>query len=206
MGSQSGSEIGISWSKELAPLLITADHHKQELVPDGTESPSIKKQDKTLSDQHNLSCRHRSHSRTPLYVYVISFFSIIGGFLFGYDTGVVAGALLELEKDFLLDVTRKELIVSVTVVGAALGALCGGPFNEILGRKPTIMVASAIFAVGALMMGVVPTGGGIEKWSWLIVLAGRLIVGLGIGKVTFIVGLDLDIWAVDQVMNRHPVT
>ena len=37
-------------------------------------------------------------------------------------------------------------------------------------------------------------------------LAGRLIVGLGIGKVMFIVGLDLDIWAVDQIMNRHPVT
>ena len=147
----------------------------------GTDFPSIK--DQTLSDQHNFS--RSSHTRTPLFVYVISFFSIIGGFLFGYDTGVIAGALLELEKDFTLDVTKKELIMSVTVVRAALGALCGGPVNEKLGRKPTIMIASIIFAVGALMMGVVPTGEEIEKWSWLIVLVGRLIVGLGIGKMIY---------------------
>ena len=183
MGSQSESEI-ISWKKEQAPLLIAASHNEQQLMDSatGTNSPSIK--DQTLSDRHNFLSRS-SHTCTPLFVYVISFFSIIGGFLFGYDTGVIAGALLELEKDFTLDVTKKELIVSVTVVGAALGALCGGPVNEKLGRKPTIMIASIIFAVGALMMGVVPTGEGIEKWSWLIVLAGRLIVGLGIGKMIY---------------------
>ena len=65
-------------------------------------------------------------------------FSIIGGFLFGYDMGVIAGALLELEKDFNLDVMKKELVVSVTVVTAALGALCGGPSNE---KIPTYLLS-----------------------------------------------------------------
>ena len=150
MGSQSESLEIISCTREQAPLLIVADHKKQQLMDSttGTDTPSIK--DQTLSNQHNLS--RSSHTRTPLFVYVISFFSIIGGFLFGYDTGVIPGALLELERDFTLDVTKKELIVSVTVVGAALGALCGGPVNEKLGRKPTIMMASVIFTVGALMM------------------------------------------------------
>ena len=130
--------------------------------------------------QHDVS--KARPTRTPLFVYVISFFSIIGGFLFGYDTGVIAGALLELEKDFRLDATKKELVVSVTVVAAAIGALCGGPSNEKLGRKPTIMIASMTFAVGAVLMGAAPTGGGTESWSWLMVLAGRFIVGLGIGE------------------------
>ena len=77
----------------------------------------------------------KKKERTPCFVYVVAFFSIIGGFLFGYDTGVIAGAILELDKDFALDSTRKELVVSVTVAAAAVGALVGGPTNDRFGRK-----------------------------------------------------------------------
>ena len=121
----------------------------------------------------------KKNAKTPLIVYVISFFSIIGGFLFGYDTGVIAGALLELDKDFPLDTTKKELVVSVTVAAAAIGAIAGGPLNEMAGRKKTIMVASVIFAVGAVLMASAP----LTSWGWYIVLIGRFIVGLGIGEL-----------------------
>lgn len=169
----------VSWRKEEETVFITYTEQDKEPVETDTdiESPTI-----FPSPRQNVACKS---SRTPLFVYLVSFFSIIGGFLFGYDTGVIAGALLELEKDFRLDATKKELVVSVTIVAAALGALCGGPANEKLGRKPTIMIASMTFAVGALLMGVAPTGGGTESWSWLMVLAGRFIVGLGIGTVIF---------------------
>ena len=120
----------------------------------------------------------RKQARTPLLVYIITFFSIIGGFLFGYDTGVIAGALLELGKDYALDTTEKELVVSVTVAAAAVGAVSGGPLNEKLGRKKTIMVASAVFAVGAVVM----AGAPLASWGWSVVFLGRFIVGLGIGK------------------------
>jgi SP family myo-inositol transporter-like MFS transporter 13 len=129
----------------------------------------------------------RATLKTPAIVYVISFFSIIGGFLFGYDTGVIAGALLELDADFDLDATRKELVVSITVAAAALGALCGAVFNERLGRKRTIMVASAIFFVGAVVMAAAPTA----PWGWVIVLAGRFIVGIGIGLASMTVPIYL---------------
>lgn len=164
----------VSWKKEEETVFIGRDREQLDTDTD-LDSPNIPS---TKFHRHDAS----KSSRTPIFVYVISFFSIIGGFLFGYDTGVIAGALLELEKDFRLDATKKELVVSVTIVAAALGALCGGPFNEKLGRKPTIMIASMTFAVGALLMGVAPTGGGTESWSWLMVLAGRFIVGLGIGE------------------------
>lgn len=168
----------VSWKKEEETVSI-ADQEGEKLDTDtDIDSPNIDSTQPIKDDVYNTSRR----PRTPLFVYVISFFSIIGGFLFGYDTGVIAGALLELEKDFQLDATKKELIVSVTVVAAALGALCGGPSNEKIGRKPTIMIASMTFVVGALLMGVAPTGGGTESWSWLVVLAGRFIVGLGIGE------------------------
>ena len=175
MSGQSGEVVG--WKKEEETVFF-ADHDAEQLDTDiDLDSPKIE----PTQREHDVCSKPAT--RTPLFVYVISFFSIIGGFLFGYDTGVIAGALLELEKDFKLDATKKELVVSVTVVAAALGALCGGPSNEKLGRKPTIMIASMTFAVGAVLMGVAPTGGRTESWSWLVVLAGRFIVGLGIGEI-----------------------
>ena len=175
MNSQPGGLV--SWNKEEETVLIAekdSEHTETDTDNDFPEST----REALTQRRHKACCR----MRTPLFVHVISFFSIIGGFLFGYDTGVIAGALLELEKDFKLDATKKELVVSVTVVAAAVGAVFGGPSNEKLGRKPTIMIASMTFAIGAVLMGVAPTGGGTEKWSWLMVLAGRLIVGLGIGE------------------------
>ena len=122
--------------------------------------------------------------RTPSIIYVITFFSIIGGFLFGYDTGVIAGALLELDKDYPLKTTKKELLVSITVAAAAMGAVCGGPLNEKAGRKKTIMIASIVFAVGAVVMAGAPP----MSWGWGVVFAGRFIVGIGIGGCGWCVG------------------
>ncbi len=144
------------------------------------------------SQQEREERNQDTKTRTPLFVYVITFFSIIGGFLFGYDTGVIAGALLELDKDFHLDATKKELVVSVTVAAAALGAIVGGPLNEKLGRKRTIMVASVVFTVGAVVMAVAP----LASWGWTVVLAGRFIVGIGIGQF---------LWGHDAYM-RHWLT
>ena len=120
----------------------------------------------------------KGKAKTPAIIYVITGFSIIGGFLFGYDTGVIAGALLELDNDFNLSATQKELVVSITVAAAALGALGGGLLNEKLGRKKAIMVASAIFGVGAVIM----AGAPLASWGWSIVLIGRFTVGIGIGE------------------------
>lgn len=131
-----------------------------------------------LFDRQGPPSNHAAPLKTPAIVYIISFFSIIGGFLFGYDTGVIAGALLELDDEFDLDATQKELVVSVTVAAAALGALVGAALNEKLGRKRSIMVASAIFFVGALIMAGAPPA----HWGWTIVLLGRFVVGIGIGK------------------------
>ena len=177
----------VSWKKEEETVFIAGQDEEQTDTDADLDSPTI-----SPSKRPHEVCK----SRTPPFVYVISFFSIIGGFLFGYDTGVIAGALLELEKDFRLDATKKELVVSMTVVAAAVGALCGAPSNEKLGRKPTIMIASMTFAVGAVLMGVAPTGGGTESWSWLMVLAGRFVVGLGIGELGCTCGMFLNYYPI----------
>jgi MFS family permease len=68
-----------------------------------------------------------------------------------------------------------ELIVSGTIGAAAVFALIAGAVGDGLGRKKTIMIASVIFAAGAIVMAVAP--------SKEVLLAGRIIVGVSIGNI-----------------------
>ncbi|XP_059083872.1 proton myo-inositol cotransporter-like isoform X2 [Tigriopus californicus] len=108
-------------------------------------------------------------------LFALTFLSGIGGFLFGYDTGVISGAMLLIEEDPRIHPTTlwKELIVSATVGAALLCSLIGGPLCERWGRKPVILLSSGIFTVGALVMGIAN--------SREVLLVGRIIVGAGIG-------------------------
>lgn len=103
----------------------------------------------------------------------------IGGLLFGYDTGVISGALLYIREDFQ-QVDKKtwlqETIVSMAVAGAIFGAAIGGWINDMLGRKKSIMFADILFFVGAIVMGAAPV-------PWVIII-GRILVGLGVGMAS----------------------
>ena len=114
---------------------------------------------------------------TPRFVYVLTTFSAIGGFLFGYDTGVISGAMILLRDEFLLSYVWQELVVSVTIASAAIFALVGGSLNDSVGRKPVILVASLIFTVGALCLACAT--------DRFMLLFGRFLVGAGIGKSIF---------------------
>ena len=126
--------------------------------------------------------------RQPGSVYLLSALAAVGGFLFGYDTGVVSGAMaviLEEEDGLLSDLegverdTWHQLIVASTIGAAAVFALLSGVPNQLLGRKVTILAASIIFAVGSVVMGVAP--------SKEVLLVGRLVVGAAIGLASTVV-------------------
>ncbi|XP_078275999.1 proton myo-inositol cotransporter-like isoform X2 [Rhinoraja longicauda] len=116
--------------------------------------------------------RQFQDNHTPMFLYRLSAFAALGGFLFGYDTGVVSGALLLLKKEFGLNELWQELVVSATVGAAAISALSGGVFNDRFGRKPCILVASFFFTVGAVVMTAAN-----DRYT---LLSGRIVVGLGI--------------------------
>lgn len=111
---------------------------------------------------------------TPGFVYVLAAFSAMGGFLFGYDTGVISGAMLLLKKELELSALWQEMLISSTVAAAALSALLGGFLNGLFGRRVCILLASFFFTVGGLVLSTAP---GKE-----VLLAGRLIVGVGLGR------------------------
>lgn len=82
--------------------------------------------------------------------------------------------MLLLKDEFGLNSTWQSLIVSITIAFAAVFALIGGYFTDLLGRKPVIFVASFVFTVGAVVLGLAT--------NRYMLLAGRIIVGAGIGK------------------------
>ena len=114
-------------------------------------------------------------------VYVIALIAATGGLLFGFDTGVISGAIPFFQKDFGIDNNMVELMTAIGLVGAIWGALSGGRMTDRLGRKKVILVSAVIFAIGAIWSG----------WAanvWNLVLA-RLFLGVAIGISSFAVPL-----------------
>ncbi|HEY5320871.1 MAG TPA: sugar porter family MFS transporter [Galbitalea sp.] len=97
----------------------------------------------------------------------------IGGFLFGFDSSVVNGAVDPITKQFHLTQTLTGLAVASALLGCAIGAVLGGRIGDRFGRIPTMVVAAVLFFVSAI-------GAGVSADVWLLILW-RLVGGLGIG-------------------------
>ena len=112
-------------------------------------------------------------------MYVVAAVSALGGLLFGYDTGIISGALLFIRDDFQLTDTGQQIVVASLLLGAVVGALLGGPFSDRVGRRRAIMLAAVIFIVGSLASAVA-TG--------TVFLAGaRFVLGLAVGGAGMVV-------------------
>lgn len=112
-------------------------------------------------------------------VYFVATVAAIGGLLFGYDTGVISGALLFLKGSFALSDTTQEIAVSVVLAGAIIGALGAGRVNDALGRKATLLLLAVIFTVGAILTAIAP--------DLLFFIGCRILVGVGIGAAASVV-------------------
>jgi len=102
----------------------------------------------------------------------------LGGLLFGYDTGVISGAILFVKAQFSLSSTMEEIVVSAVLVGAVIGAVIGGALTERFGRRALIIVAGIVFTLSAIGTALAP------NVTWLI--AARVASGLAIGIASFI--------------------
>src|SRR5687768_17613717 len=80
-----------------------------------------------------------------LFLYVVSLLSAVGGFLFGYDTGIASGAMVFIRPQFNLNELWVEIVVSITILWAWIFSGLAGWMSNKFGRKPTILLASVIF-------------------------------------------------------------
>ena len=92
--------------------------------------------------------------KTPFRLHLLTFLSAIGGFLFGYDTGVVSGAMVLIRREWNLSNLWQETIVSATILAACFTSLLGGVVSSWWGRKPAILLASLFFLLGSIVMGI----------------------------------------------------
>jgi SP family sugar:H+ symporter-like MFS transporter len=113
----------------------------------------------------------------------IYFFGALGGLLFGYDTGVISGALLFIKKDFDLSSFLEGAVVASLLLGAMLGAGLAGPLSDRLGRRKLIISAGVIFTAGAVLAAAAPTVG--------VLLIARFILGIAVGCAALTVPLYL---------------
>lgn len=105
-------------------------------------------------------------------LYLASLVAALGGVLFGYDVGVIAGARTLVAQDMSLTCTQEELVVSLMPLGAVSASLLSGWLLNSIGRKHCIQLTAIVFTVGALIMGMANT--------LVVVLVGRFMVGFGV--------------------------
>lgn len=110
-------------------------------------------------------------------LFFITSIAALCGLLFGYDTGIIAGAMIFIAKDFSLTTFVHEIVVGIVLLGAAIGAGFSGRLTDFYGRRRLMMVAAAAFLIGTLISALAP------HVFWIVI--GRLIVGFAIGVASY---------------------
>jgi sugar porter (SP) family MFS transporter len=109
----------------------------------------------------------------------VLFYTLIastGGLLFGYETAIMSGTILMIQKDFELDEKLTSLLVTCLLIGAVVGSIVGGKISERLGRKRTIYIGLVGVGIGGVM-------GLIFPKHFDIFLSTRIIAGIGLGMI-----------------------
>ena len=115
------------------------------------------------------------------FVIIAAAITAIGGMLFGYDTGVISGAILFIRQAFSLSSTAQEIVVSSVLIGAVIGASISGFLADKYGRRIMVIAAAAVFGIGAIFTALTP--------DVYTLIAGRIVVGIAIGIASFIAPL-----------------
>jgi Sugar (and other) transporter len=112
------------------------------------------------------------------FVVALASIAAIGGFLFGYDTGVISGALLLIKGDLHATTFEQSAIVGSLLLGAVFGAILSGYLAGAIGRRRTKIISGCIFAIGAIWSALSPT-------VWVLIVA-RFVLGISVGTASFV--------------------
>ncbi len=124
----------------------------------------------------NNANHHRS-------AFLLISFAAIGGVLYGYDIGIIAGVLLFVQRDIPMTPQQMSFLVAAVLGGGAFATLVTGPLSDIFGRLRMLVAAAVIFLLGVIAM--------VLAHSYTILLLGRLTQGIGVGIITISVPLYL---------------
>lgn len=128
------------------------------------------------------------------WVLMIALVTFFAGLLFGYDQGVIAGALKGVGDSFKVGDTAQQIITSWVTLGALFAALVAGTAADRFGRRPILLAAGLLFIAGAVIQAITP---GVE-----ILVLGRVITGFGIGFASVIAPLYAAEMAPQRIRGR----
>lgn len=114
-------------------------------------------------------------------IYIIAFVAALAGLLFGYDTGVISGAILFIKDQFNLSSALVERVVSSVLLGAVIGAAFSGSIADKLGRRRTIVITALLFSLGAIGSAFAP--------NIPVLIVCRFVIGLAIGVASYVAPL-----------------
>ena len=107
---------------------------------------------------------------------MVAVVSAVSGLLYGYDTGIISGALLQISKEFGTGDGMEQAIAAGILLGAVIGALACSFLSERFGRHKTILLICAVFVVGSLCCSLAPTA--------VLLAAARVLLGFAVGGAT----------------------
>jgi sugar porter (SP) family MFS transporter len=119
----------------------------------------------------------KTNKQNKALVAVIATVAATGGLLFGFDTGVISGAIPFFQKAFNIENNWVEIITTAGLVGAVIGAMFSGRIVDNIGRKKVILAAGIIFIIGAIWSG--------ASSSAVMLMFARFFLGLAIGISSF---------------------
>lgn len=125
------------------------------------------------NSKQNQTTENAEIYRPPHRLTAIIVVATLGGLLFGYDTGVINGALQPLREDFGLSSSTEGIVVSVLLIGAALGAVLGGQLADKYGRRNNLLLLAIVFAIGTISSTLAP--------NWIVLSAARFVLGIAVG-------------------------
>jgi sugar porter (SP) family MFS transporter len=114
---------------------------------------------------------------------IVMIFAGLGGILYGFDIGIISGALGFMQHDLSFGEHGKSFIVAAVLYGGAVATLFSGPFADRFGRRFSIILSAIIFIIGNIVL--------VVAGSFSMLVAGRLIQGIGVGIITIVVPLYL---------------
>jgi MFS transporter, SP family, galactose:H+ symporter len=115
--------------------------------------------------------------RSRHFVKIVAATAALAGLLFGFDTGVISGAILFIKGEFGLTPFAEELLVSAALIGAVCGSILSGRLTDLIGRKRAILITAGIFTVGSILCAIATSTG--------VLIVGRIAIGVAIGVASY---------------------
>ena len=121
--------------------------------------------------------------RSLLYIVIVA---ALGGFLFGFDSGVISGCEEAIQNEFHLSGFWHGFLVSGALIGTVIGAFSAGTPSDKWGRRPSLWLMATLFLISAVGCAFTPT---CQPWGAYLLGIFRFIGGLAIGGVSVVVPL-----------------